>query len=274
MATAVTVTTSPVSSAPHHKQQIKPADEDCLRRRLQILTGLPSSPRDPLQLRHLPAKRLTQLAQEASLPLAADVFQKLISDLNVQLSSSSTELKSSISETKRILKTFASAVTPNDWERYVHFSDTHYTRNLVIGTEDFELMVICWKNGQRSRIHNHAGSSCFVTCLQGPLTENFYKNFLGKSFETNDPDRLLEPVGYDEKEIQFVSKRDLNTSDVGFINDKAGLHAMSAEKGDCVTLHLYSPPIRVATVIEPENALVFQRLPGFWSVAGLVIAFD
>eukprot|EP01097_Dermamoeba_algensis_P006374 TRINITY_DN3999_c0_g1_i1.p1 TRINITY_DN3999_c0_g1~~TRINITY_DN3999_c0_g1_i1.p1 ORF type:complete len:288 (+),score=45.19 TRINITY_DN3999_c0_g1_i1:45-866(+) len=258
------------------------SEEDCLRLRLKLLTSLPSSPRDPLELRHLPAFRLTQLAQEAKLSPPSPSFQRLVSELTTHLSSLSSAPSSDVDtfknekrrKTQQILKNFASVVSHEEWQRYVHFNDTHYTRNLVTASDDFELIVICWKDGQRSRIHNHAGSGCFVTCLQGPLTETFYQNFLGSAFETNDPDHLLGPVGVENSSIQLTGKRDLRAGDVGFIDDQVGLHAMSAEQGNCVTLHLYSPPIRVSTVIEPENALVLQRLPGFWSVAGLVIAFD
>lgn len=49
---------------------------------------------------------------------------------------------------------------------YVHWNDHHYVRNLVSTNEDFELMVICWRYGQGSRVHNHAESHCWLTVLQ------------------------------------------------------------------------------------------------------------
>lgn len=43
----------------------------------------------------------------------------------------------------------------NDWREYAHFCPHKYSRNLVARTKMYELMVICWGEGQRSPIHNH-----------------------------------------------------------------------------------------------------------------------
>ena len=51
------------------------------------------------------------------------------------------------------------------------FSDQHYTRNLVRSSPWYYALVLCWKNGQRSPIHDHHGSTCGVRVLRGTLTE-------------------------------------------------------------------------------------------------------
>ena len=38
------------------------------------------------------------------------------------------------------------------------FAASTYTRNLLCRSADFELLVLCWKPGHESTIHNHAGS--------------------------------------------------------------------------------------------------------------------
>lgn len=35
----------------------------------------------------------------------------------------------------------------SEWAKYCHFSDVHYTRNLIYACEDFELVVLCWGPG-------------------------------------------------------------------------------------------------------------------------------
>jgi predicted metal-dependent enzyme (double-stranded beta helix superfamily) len=45
--------------------------------------------------------------------------------------------------------------THTDWREYAHFCPHKYSRNLVARTKMYELMVICWGEGQRSPIHNH-----------------------------------------------------------------------------------------------------------------------
>jgi cysteine dioxygenase len=54
-------------------------------------------------------------------------------------------------------------------EKYLHWSDKFYTRNLIYKDERFELMAICWNKGQVSRIHNHADQMCWMTVPIGKL---------------------------------------------------------------------------------------------------------
>ncbi len=58
---------------------------------------------------------------------------------------------------------------------YIHFSDERYSRNLVYKTDDFECLVLCWKPGQRSPIHDHANSICAVYTLDGLLSADNYR---------------------------------------------------------------------------------------------------
>lgn len=54
-------------------------------------------------------------------------------------------------------------------EKYLHWSEKFYTRNLIYKDERFEMMAICWNNGQVSRIHNHADQMCWMTVPIGKL---------------------------------------------------------------------------------------------------------
>src|SRR5215510_10942303 len=60
-------------------------------------------------------------------------------------------------------------------EPYIQFSDERYSRNLVYKTDDFECLVLCWKPGQRSPIHDHANSICGVYTIDGLLSADNYK---------------------------------------------------------------------------------------------------
>src|SRR4051812_47225379 len=54
---------------------------------------------------------------------------------------------------------------------FIRFSEQTYRRNLVRATDWYNLWVLCWRNGQRSPIHDHRGSSCGVRVLRGTMTE-------------------------------------------------------------------------------------------------------
>jgi cysteine dioxygenase len=110
---------------------------------------------------------------------------------------------------------------------FVRFSPRGYTRNLVREGPWYNLLVLCWRNGQRSPIHDHHGSSCGVRVLRGVLTET--------AFEFAPQCR-----------VKAVSSRDLAVGGVCGSQD-LDLHQVSnLQDGDAdlVTLHVYSPPLR------------------------------
>jgi cysteine dioxygenase len=117
-------------------------------------------------------------------------------------------------------------VDPADLAEHVRFSAQGYTRNLVRAGPWYHLLVLCWKNGQRSPIHDHAGSSCAVRVLRGILTETAF---------------VFVPHG----RVKAVGSRDLAAGTVCGGQD-FDLHQVSnLQDGDAdlVTLHVYSPPL-------------------------------
>lgn len=58
--------------------------------------------------------------------------------------------------------------------KYIHWSEKFYTRNLIYKDARFELMAICWERGQVSKIHNHSDQMCWMTVPIGKLRgQNF-----------------------------------------------------------------------------------------------------
>jgi cysteine dioxygenase len=113
-----------------------------------------------------------------------------------------------------------------DVAEFAHFSDRQYTRNLLKAGEWYNIVVLCWKNGQRSPIHDHAGSSCGVRVLRGTATETLFD---------------FAPNGL----VRAVSSRELPEGAVTGSQD-SDMHQVSnlqADEADLVTLHVYSPPL-------------------------------
>ena len=52
---------------------------------------------------------------------------------------------------------------------YLYFGSDHYTRNLILRTDLFELIAICWDIGQKSPIHNHRDQRCWMAMPYGKL---------------------------------------------------------------------------------------------------------
>ncbi|MGD9564019.1 MAG: cysteine dioxygenase family protein [Pyrinomonadaceae bacterium] len=59
-------------------------------------------------------------------------------------------------------------------QKYIFWSPSFYTRNLIYKDERFEMMAVCWEPGQFSRVHNHDGQRCWMTVPEGRLKgQNF-----------------------------------------------------------------------------------------------------
>ena len=113
-----------------------------------------------------------------------------------------------------------------DVAEHIFFHERQYMRNLMKAGEWYNLIVLCWKNGQRSPIHDHLGSSCAVKVLRGTATETFFD---------------FAPNG----QIRAVSSRELGPGIVCGSQD-TDVHQVSnlqAGNADLVTLHVYSPPL-------------------------------
>jgi cysteine dioxygenase len=117
-------------------------------------------------------------------------------------------------------------VACDDVADFLRFSDKGYTRNLIRSGPWFNLLALCWKNGQRSPIHDHIGSSCGVRVLRGMATETMFD---------------FAPNGL----IKATCSRELPAGSVCASQD-ADIHQISnLQPGtlDLVTLHIYSPPL-------------------------------
>ena len=117
-------------------------------------------------------------------------------------------------------------VTLDDVSEFVRFGERNYLRNLMKDGSWYHLLVMCWRSGQRSPIHNHDRSTCGLRVLTGVATET--------SFE-------VTPSGL----VKAVSSEDLHDGGVVVTQDSL-IHQVSnlQEPGkDLVTLHVYSPPL-------------------------------
>ncbi len=63
------------------------------------------------------------------------------------------------------------SIERDDLAGAVAFDDESYSRVSIRKRPHFEALVLCWRSGQFSPIHDHAGSSCAVRVVAGRATE-------------------------------------------------------------------------------------------------------
>ena len=110
--------------------------------------------------------------------------------------------------------------------QYVHFDDGTYRRNLLHRCDNFEALVLCFEAGQRTPIHDHAGSACGVRVIEGVGTETIFDMTIDGWLFATGSQQLPQGgvVGSNDMDIHQLSN-------------------LQPEGRRMVTLHIYSPPL-------------------------------
>jgi cysteine dioxygenase len=140
-------------------------------------------------------------------------------------------------------------VTEEEAQPHALFSDKRYARNLVYKDRQFEIMIMCWHAGQRSSIHDHAGSLGGIKILQGELTESLFgraANGMIKSLSSSD-----------------YAIEDTRVEETSLIHQISNLQA---EDGKTVSVHIYIPPLVRMNVYSLEDPAVRNILPQYFSL--------
>ena len=127
--------------------------------------------------------------------------------------------------------------------RFSNFNEEHYTRNTIYRNDQFEALLLCFTPGQKTPIHDHAGSACGVKVIQGTGRETrFLRDEYGAlHFDGTD---VLPQGGV-----------------VGsFDEDKHELENESSTE-PLMTLHIYAPPLNEVGYYSLEHDHVQTIVP-------------
>jgi cysteine dioxygenase len=122
-------------------------------------------------------------------------------------------------------------VSQDELRPYVSFKEGTYARHRVFLCGHAELLVLCWRPGQRTPIHDHAGSFGSVRVLAGFMWETL--------FEMDESEGLLY------KSAREWTNGHVTGADIPDIHQLGNPDVSSA---DLITLHLYSPPLTTLNV--------------------------
>ena len=111
---------------------------------------------------------------------------------------------------------------------YLGFKTGNYSRHRVMKNEFVEMLVLCWKPGQRTPIHDHNGSHGAVFVHKGILWETIFE------YDT-------------ETGLQYKSHRELRAGGLtgSEVPDIHQLGNPDVSGRDLVTIHIYAPPLGV-----------------------------
>jgi cysteine dioxygenase len=126
-----------------------------------------------------------------------------------------------------------------------YFAANTYTRNLVCRSAEFELLVLCWKPGHESTIHDHAGSLNAIRVYRGELTSRVFVSAAGRPAGTGPVELLAEE----------------RVQEGGWAGvDRRGIHQLAnTAQEDLVTVHVYAPPLTELVVYSTSSAETERR---------------
>jgi cysteine dioxygenase len=114
----------------------------------------------------------------------------------------------------------------SDIDHAVAFDTEHYKRNLLQVGSGYAALILCWRVGQSSPIHDHRGSACGVRVIEGTASEIIYEHNGGGPLQPRRQQiyRTGSVCGSYDTDIHRMFNDDPNGRDL-------------------ITLHIYTPPL-------------------------------
>jgi cysteine dioxygenase len=119
-----------------------------------------------------------------------------------------------------------------------------YARHRIFRNDHAELLILCWRSGQKTPIHDHNGSIGAVRVFEGVLWETM--------FRLND-----------EHSLFYQSSREWHPGAVTGA-DRPDIHQLGnpdCSGQDLVTFHIYAPPLGVLNTYKVGSAEVGHYSP-------------
>ncbi len=135
-------------------------------------------------------------------------------------------------------------ISTDELQPYIGFKDGNYWRHRICRNEFVEMLVLCWRPGHRTPIHDHNGSHGGVKVHEGRLWETIFN--------------------YDaEKGLGYKSARDYAPGAVtgSDIPDIHQLGNPDVSEQDLITIHVYAPPLGVLHTYKPGSTKIDLYTP-------------
>ncbi|MEP6818185.1 MAG: cysteine dioxygenase family protein [bacterium] len=136
------------------------------------------------------------------------------------------------------------AVSTEELQPYSGFKEGNYWRHRVCRNKFVEMLVLCWRPGQRTPIHDHNGSHGGVKVCRGLLWETTfnYDPLAGLEYKSARELPLGSVTGSDVPDIHQLGNPDVSGQDL-------------------VTLHVYAPPLGVLHTYKSGSATIDLYIP-------------
>jgi cysteine dioxygenase len=135
-------------------------------------------------------------------------------------------------------------VTAAEIAPYIGFKEGNYWRHRVFRNDFVEMLVLCWRPGHRTPIHDHNGSHGGVRVHEGTLWETIfhYDAVKGLEYKTAREHTEGSVTGSDIPDIHQLGNPDVSEQNL-------------------VTIHVYAPPLGVLHTYKPGSVKIDLYVP-------------
>ncbi len=135
-------------------------------------------------------------------------------------------------------------ISPEEIAPFIKFKDGNYWRHRVFRNDFVEMLVLCWRPGHRTPIHDHNGSHGGVRVHEGRLWETIfhYDAVKGLAYKTAREHAEGLVTGSDIPDIHQLGNPDVSEQNL-------------------VTIHVYAPPLGVLHTYKPGSVKIDLYVP-------------
>lgn len=178
--------------------------------------------------------------------------------------------------TKELLRQYVDSqrLTPEALKPYTFFRDDFYTRNLIYRDDLFEVMTICWKQGQKTAIHTHNGQLGWMTMAQGEVAVHNYRYIRCNAPENQNVIGLDCLGGATEIELERLRTEECANNGCVITVDKLQtihqIENVDPAGAGCISLHVYSKPFDSCIAFDLQKHHCYRRTLSYYSQYGKV----
>ena len=139
-------------------------------------------------------------------------------------------------------------ISETEIEKCMVFSNEGYARNLFYKNSDFEVLVMCWKSGQKSPIHDHDNCLSVEKVFSGHLAFTTYHRVHESADEIYQGETYTGVPG---------DVADVAAGDIHLLDNPREFQS------DAITVHFYFPPLKRMKCFNIEDKTADWRKLGY-----------
>jgi cysteine dioxygenase len=135
-------------------------------------------------------------------------------------------------------------ISREELQAYTGFKEGNYWRHRVFRNKSVEMLVLCWRPGHKTPIHDHNGSHGAVKVYEGVLWETTfaYDKNQGLSYRTMRECHAGEITGAAVPDIHQLGNPEVSGQDL-------------------ITIHIYAPPLGVLNTYKVGSPVIDLYTP-------------